>query len=58
MKRAYKQPKAEAFLLASADLLMASGESDSGSDGSQGGQNGNDPWIEDGVIHLPPVPLG
>lgn len=59
MRRAYKQPEAEAFLLAGTDLLMASGEIDGGTSGSQGGQNGNDPWIgEDGVIHLPPVPLG
>lgn len=57
MRRTYKAPAAEALLFAPLDLLMASTEDDAGLSGSEG--DGSGPWIgDDGVIHLPPVPLG
>ncbi|MBQ8350758.1 MAG: hypothetical protein IJY20_01780 [Clostridia bacterium] len=57
MKRLYESPCAWLALFAAADLLMASDETDDGESGGGIG-NGDSFWSEDGIIHLPPVPLG
>ena len=51
MKANYKAPLAALFLFAAQDALMASSENN-GSSNDNGGI-----WSEDGVVHLPPVPI-